>query len=147
MSEHDDKAALRPAAEQMVKLCESQFKLGDYTRAILALRWCARVDMPLPPWLANEALEAMRFAFRKGGGPGSGRGGGHAKRLLGGKVHVERHRAVACELARSGVKENAYKAAHEKLKGTPYQGQPRQMHQSYDKVEAELREALPGYGE
>ena len=134
---------MRPVADAEIEQSRKMFELGDYRRAIHALRWCTSWDVPLPPWLAAEVLDAMMFYFKKGGAKGKrGRGGGHAKRLDASKKHMERYRIVAREIAKGCDKEEAYRRAHELLKGAQSQAEPRQMRDSYEKVDAELRAVL-----
>src|SRR5689334_21764080 len=99
-----DADALRPIAEAEIEESRKLYELGDYRRAIHALRWCAAAKLPMPDWLATEAQEAMVFYFDKGGSPGRGRAGGHRKRPGASRMHMERYRVVAREYARLGNK-------------------------------------------
>jgi hypothetical protein len=127
-----------PIARNMVETCEKQFLLGDYTKAVLAIRWCLAFEMPLPDWLGDEAIKAMLFAYQKGGAEGRGRKGGHRKRLESTMKHRERHRNVACEFSKLGNLDKACHRASVLLRETASSGEPREMKKSYRKVQKEL---------
>ena len=140
----DDREAMRPVAEAEIEQSLRRYRLGDYRRAIHALRWCIAAELPLPDWVAAETQEAMFFYFENGGAKGRGRGGGHKKKLASSQMRMERYRIVAREYARQGNKNmaEACRRASDLLKGTPSRGEPREMKKSHDRVAAELAEAF-----
>jgi|GEM_PF-1822882 len=128
--------------DKQVADCRRFYELGDYRQLITAFRWCTMYDRPLPAWVADEALNALKFIYETGGAPGKGKTGGPKTKLIRSKVHRERHRVAAWQLARrdidGGNREAAFERASAHLRGTFAQGSARAVEDSYNLIATEL---------
>lgn len=120
--------------DRHLALCQHRFERGEFPFAVQALRLCISFGHPLPDWLGDHVVQAMRFFGERGGANGRGKRGGHAVRTRNAQIDVERFRIAEREMAKGATRDAAFERASMELRSTDARGSPAAIKKSHAKI-------------
>lgn len=115
---------------------------GDFRAIADAVALLAVRDPEWPEWLITAVMGALATAFEAGGAPGKGKTGGHLARARRADIDAKRHQVAFFELAlrrRGETREDAFEAAHVRLRATFAKGSASAIQASYNRHQRRLR--------
>lgn len=135
---------MRPEAffEEEAERLRVEYEAGRFASLIDAVLEFSGNGQPLPTWAADAVLGHLSAIYQKGLGGRRGRGGGH--RQASREMHLQRWTMVDNLLRLQRVRDGkavlakAKVEASERLRNTPAAGTPRQIEESYRKIEGEM---------
>ncbi len=139
----DQEACLHVDRDMYLARCKRQWEQDHYYPAAgYAVLFCTYNKLPLPAWLADVVNQAMLTAFEHGGRTTNRRQGGYTRQARRLEVHRHRWATVRMYKQQEMTDEEAFERASKDLRGSAAQGEPRQVEQSYRRIQRQQRDLV-----